>query len=83
MWALGIKDMDELPDAQDRQALFTCCQFFDFAFGDGLEYVFFAAAKLESMHGRKGKVLLLKKSAWFFVESFSISIFYRQFPNLL
>ena len=66
MWALGIKDMKELPDAQDRQALFTCRQFFDFAFGDGLEYVFFAAAKLESMHGRKGKVLLLLKECLVF-----------------
>ena len=61
MWALGIKYMDELTDAQDRKALLTCSQFFDFAFGDGLEYVFFAAAKLEGVHGLKGIGSLLKK----------------------
>ena len=66
MRTLGVKHMDELPNAQDRQALLPCSQFFDFAFGDGLEYVFFAAAKLESMHGRKGKVLLLEKECLVF-----------------
>jgi len=66
MWALGIKHMDELADAQDRKTLLTCSQFFDFAFGDGLEYDFFAAAKLESMHGRKEKVLLLIKECLVF-----------------
>jgi hypothetical protein len=66
MWTLGIKHMDELSDAQDRKPFLTCSQFFDFAFGYGLEYVFFAAAKLEGMHGRKGKGILLKKECLVF-----------------
>ncbi len=66
MWALGIKHMDELSDAQDRKSFLPCSQFFDFAFGYGLEYVFFAAAKLEGMRGGTGKVLLLKKESLVF-----------------
>ena len=61
MRTLGIKHMDELPNAQDSQALLARSQFFDFAFGDGLEDFFFAAAKLEGVHGLKGIGSLLKK----------------------
>jgi hypothetical protein len=55
MWTLGIKHMEEFPNAQDGKAVLPSSQFFDFAFRDGLEDIFFAAAKLEGMHGRKVK----------------------------
>jgi len=66
MWTLGIKHMEELPNAQDGKALLPSSQFFDFAFRDGLEDIFFAADKLEGMHGRKVKGLLLKKESLVF-----------------
>jgi hypothetical protein len=66
MWTLGIKYMDEFPNTQHGQSFLSGSQFFDFSFGDGLEDVFFATAKLEGMHGRKGKGLLLKKECLVF-----------------
>jgi hypothetical protein len=53
--------MKDFANPKYRQSLISRCQFFDFAFGDGLEDFFFAAAKLEGVHGLKGIGSLLKK----------------------
>jgi len=53
--------MKDVAYSEYRQSLLSRCQFFDLAFGDGLEDLFFAAAKLEGVHGLKGIGSLLKK----------------------
>jgi hypothetical protein len=53
--------MKDVTYSQYRQSLLPGRQFFDFAFGDGLKDFFFAAAKLEGVHGLKGIGSLLKK----------------------
>jgi len=58
---LRIEDMEDVTYSQYRQSLLSRRQFFDLAFGDGQEDFFFAAAKLESVHGLKGIGSLLKK----------------------
>jgi hypothetical protein len=58
--------MKDVANPKYRQSLFSRCQFFDFAFGDGLEDFFFAAAKLEGVHGLKGIGSLLKKECLVF-----------------
>jgi hypothetical protein len=45
--------MEDVTNPEYRQALLSGRQFFDFAFGDGQEDFFFAAAKLEGVHGFK------------------------------
>jgi hypothetical protein len=45
--------MEDVANPEYRQALLSRRQFFDLAFGNGQENFFFAAAKLEGVHGFK------------------------------
>jgi hypothetical protein len=53
--------MEDIANPEYRQSLLPSSEFFDLAFGDGLENFFFAAAKLEGVHGLKGIGFFLKK----------------------
>jgi hypothetical protein len=58
---LRIENMEDVANPEYCQSLLSGRQFFDLAFGNGLEDFFFAAAKLEGVHGLKGIGSLLKK----------------------
>jgi hypothetical protein len=68
---LRIENMEDVANPEYCQSLLSGRQFFDLAFGYGLKDFFFAATKLESVHGLKGIGFLLKRERLVFRGIFS------------